>query len=357
MSEYKPFFTIVMPTRNRHKQIVNGVGSLIRQNFKNYEFILVDNSTDSDTQNYWYSEVALYTDQRFRYVRSGGLAVNDNFEFAFDLASGEYVLTLTDRMIYRDNVLEDLHSILSVKTPPLMMFGDAETESNILFENGIVYSINNFFKFDDVGALKKIFEVDSREVANCNINNKPYRNHYAGYYTPRCYNTAFSKTFLDKIRKRFGRLFDGTDPDTRIAYESLDLVEKIPYYDNLVNVRSTNLNSNAKSGSTNLDYAINSMHSIPIRYRKLMGGSPVGCLPLIGLWLYLEWLDVIRKSSGSIRGLKAKNQAFIDTLLGYIKLFPISDPRTQGILLIVDNYLKSVDPDSFVEWKFKDNIL
>jgi len=98
------------------------------------------------------------------------------------------------------------------------------------------------------------------------------------------------------------------------------------------------------------------MDITPIWFKKLMVGSPVGYLPLIGLGLYLEWFDVIRKSSGSIRGLKAKNSAFIDILKEYIKNFPISDSRVRGIMAIVDNYSKSVDPNSFVEWKFQDNI-
>ena len=46
-----PFFSIILPTKNRSFIIANTIESILGQTYIDFEFIIIDNSDDLDTCN------------------------------------------------------------------------------------------------------------------------------------------------------------------------------------------------------------------------------------------------------------------------------------------------------------------
>ncbi len=101
-----PFFSILLPTKNRSEIVAGAISSVLDQTDGDFELIISDND-DSDTATR--GAVAEFSDPRIRYFRtSGRLAMHENWENAFDQARGDYVLILEDKQRLVRNALEIL---------------------------------------------------------------------------------------------------------------------------------------------------------------------------------------------------------------------------------------------------------
>src|SRR5438132_34039 len=110
-----PFFSILLPTRNRSEILGDAIQSALRQTFSDFELIVSDND-DSATATR--DAVAKFNDARIRYFRtSGQLPMHENWENAFNLATGEHVLILEDKQRLVTNALEILHHYIQQHGP------------------------------------------------------------------------------------------------------------------------------------------------------------------------------------------------------------------------------------------------
>src|SRR6185312_2299854 len=90
-----PFFSILLPTKNRSEIVPGAIQSALDQTFNDFELIISDND---DSEIATRQAVAKFEDSRIRYFRtSGKLRMYENWENAFNQASGEYVLVLEDK--------------------------------------------------------------------------------------------------------------------------------------------------------------------------------------------------------------------------------------------------------------------
>jgi hypothetical protein len=91
-----PFFSVVIPTKNRPELVKDAIWSVQRQSFADIEIVVLDNSDEE-----YSARNSLPTDDpRIRYVRTGGLTMPDNWERAYEEANGEYVCILSDRLVW-----------------------------------------------------------------------------------------------------------------------------------------------------------------------------------------------------------------------------------------------------------------
>src|SRR5688500_17570347 len=122
MSE--PFFSILLPTRNRSSIVDGAIESVLSQTFADFELIISDN----DESNTATAEVvAKFTDPRIRYVRtSGNLPMHENWENAFLQARGRHVFILEDKVRLVSKALEILHQTLN-------QLGDVVISFNLAF--------------------------------------------------------------------------------------------------------------------------------------------------------------------------------------------------------------------------------
>jgi glycosyltransferase involved in cell wall biosynthesis len=100
-----PFFSVVIPTKNRSFLVGYAIKSALRQTFSDLEVIVIDNDDTDATQK----ETAKFNDSRLRYVRTGGLSMPDNWEAGYAAARGEYVCILEDKQALKGHALERVH--------------------------------------------------------------------------------------------------------------------------------------------------------------------------------------------------------------------------------------------------------
>ncbi len=90
----KPLVTIAIPTYNRADGFLpQAIECALNQTYPNLEILISDNHSTDHTE----STVANYQDKRIRYIKQPhNIGANNNFNFCFSEARGEFVLLLLD---------------------------------------------------------------------------------------------------------------------------------------------------------------------------------------------------------------------------------------------------------------------
>lgn len=93
MKEHSPFFSIIMPTRDRGSLLRYSLQSALDQTFQDYEIIVSNNFSSDKTE-----EVVRQTSgDRVRYFRTEkALPMHQSWEFALEKARGQWILFLCD---------------------------------------------------------------------------------------------------------------------------------------------------------------------------------------------------------------------------------------------------------------------
>lgn len=127
-----PYFSLIMPTKNRAYLISKSIESAINQTFNDWELIIIDDhSTDKTAET-----VKSYQDPRIKYYRlTKGTGPSAARDFGIKKARGEWiVLTDSDDISYPDRLQLIYEHI--IKNPDVdVIYGDSET----LKEDGNIY--------------------------------------------------------------------------------------------------------------------------------------------------------------------------------------------------------------------------
>ena len=111
MASSRPFFSIVMPTREKPHLLKYALRSAASQTFEDYEIVVCDNLSMDDTVEV--VQGFARDNERIRHVRTEErLSMPDNWEYAFEQARGEYVTYLCDDDAVSPDLLKKLHEIL-----------------------------------------------------------------------------------------------------------------------------------------------------------------------------------------------------------------------------------------------------
>ncbi len=116
----KPFFSVIIPTKDRPALLRDAMKSVILQDFDDYELIVSDNFNNERTK-----EVVdeFGSDPRLKYIRPDKeLNIPDHWEFAGKKASGKYVLILTDRSFLKQGALKEVYSVIKESKEPSAVF-------------------------------------------------------------------------------------------------------------------------------------------------------------------------------------------------------------------------------------------
>ncbi len=212
-----PFFSIVIPTRNRHELLEEAIFSALNQDFDDFEVIVSDNFSDDETQTI----IGAYqNDIRLTTVRTEEvLSMNKHWEFATQKTNGRYVLLLTDRSVLKRHALRTIHDAIQASKHEIL----ACSWRWSLFDD------NAQLEFADNPVVQRnsILELTSCEVAQNFANGRTVFN----YELPRALNSCYRADLAKNIRSKHGAMFVPISPDYTSAFYVLAYAEYILFID------------------------------------------------------------------------------------------------------------------------------
>lgn len=118
-----PFFSIVIPTRNRARLLVDcALKSVLRQSFEDYEVIVGDNASTDNTEDM----VKGIDDDRVRCIRTPEWIPKERFfEVCLSHARGNYCLLFSDDDALTYDALSRCHGPLDAFSPDFLSFSNA----------------------------------------------------------------------------------------------------------------------------------------------------------------------------------------------------------------------------------------
>src|SRR6202008_2523053 len=183
----EPFFSVVIPTKNRPSYLKDSIRSVLAQEFNDFELIVSDNFNDENTA----SVINEFSgDPRLRsYRTTNELNMISHWEFAAQKATGSYVILLTDRkLIYRD-ALRHLYELI---------METGEKYNCITYGVKCYDDINKQMLWNPDVIKPKVFR--SEEL----IENFLGKNYFttASYdnFFPKTLNSCYKRSYADKVR-------------------------------------------------------------------------------------------------------------------------------------------------------------
>lgn len=213
-----PYFSIVMPTRNRPELLQYSVRSALEQYFdaSEFEVVVSDNSSDDRTERV----VQEIDAPNLRYARTDAdLSMPDSWEFAAKQARGRYVTFLCDDDARPPSSLAKLADILE-ESPALEMVTWAHAT---YFHPDWPESWNrNHLVFPS-------FSGEIVEEASESALRRMFRFDVAGL--PKMLNSVCSREVIERVERGAGRLFLPTSPDYTFMAASLAVTRFFVYAD------------------------------------------------------------------------------------------------------------------------------
>lgn len=198
----RPFFSVIMPTRNRGHLLRYSLQSVLNQTFHDFEVIVSDNSSEDDTGR-WVSSL---TDPRLRLVRTPRpMPMPDSWEFALGHANGQYVIVLCDDDAWCPSMLARSHQVIHQTEADLVNIPHARYRHPTWYDRAECNSVyipwfrGNVIRRETAQGLRDLFAFRMKD------------------HTPKLLNSFVSRDLLDKARGLGGRLFLGACPDYSIA--------------------------------------------------------------------------------------------------------------------------------------------
>ena len=212
----QPFFSIVLPTKNRPELLRDVISSVLWQNFDDYELIVSDNFNDRQT----YEAVAEFeNDRHLKYFRTGSeLNMPDHWEWATLKAIGQYTLVLTDRSVLKRGALNEIFNLIKTSGSAAVYswrWSLFDNERNIIFGDSATYQ----------GDPRIIKIIKSEDLARSFLESQQR----FPYVLPRGLNSCYRFDVAENIRGKFGRLFMPAAPDFTSAFLFLSQVDEIYY--------------------------------------------------------------------------------------------------------------------------------
>jgi glycosyltransferase involved in cell wall biosynthesis len=127
-----PFFSVILPTYNRAHSIANAIKSLLIQDFKNWELIIIDDGSTDNTKEV----VEKFNDLRIKYHYQNNTERSVARNNGFKVSKGNYICFLDSDDEYCANHLSAFYNFLeSNGFPKAMIFSNA-----MVIKDGICYN-------------------------------------------------------------------------------------------------------------------------------------------------------------------------------------------------------------------------
>lgn len=199
----EPFFSIVIPTRNRGAELFHTLRTCVAQDFDaagldGFEIVVSDNHSTDDIA----AVVAAVGSPRIRYLRTpGALTMTDSWEFAVAQARGRFVGVVGTDDGFLFDALSRCHAMLQ----------SSGTEA-VTFQGAYYHwpTSNDAALRDKLLVPRFVFQAGVRDTAELLVDS--LRSLHYGLL-PCFLNSFVSRALIDRIRSTHGRLFDAYCPD------------------------------------------------------------------------------------------------------------------------------------------------
>jgi len=102
----RPFFSILLPTKNRSHLVGYAIRSVLLQDFADFEIVVCDNDDDASSTRLVVE--GFLGDARIRYLRTGDLDMVQNWTRALNASRGRNVILLEDKMVFYPGALASI---------------------------------------------------------------------------------------------------------------------------------------------------------------------------------------------------------------------------------------------------------
>ncbi len=209
-----PFFSIIIPTRNRYETLQYAIRTVLGQDFQSFELIIADNSDPENSGPD--SKIDEYLkDGRVKYYRPEAvLPMSDNWEFAISKSSGEFVIIFGDDDGLVAGSLTAIHHIIK------------KTGTQLVSWSRVEYSWP-----DSLPKQYANITVIPYKAGTGLVNSKKYIKDIirfkADYRTlPMFYNSAVNKGLIALLKEKTGRVFSASSPDIYTGYAFAHLMKE-----------------------------------------------------------------------------------------------------------------------------------
>ncbi len=205
-------FSLIYPTKHRPKFIEMALKFLEREPYKNFEVIVSDNYTDNSLSCEAYCRSSSL--ENIKYVKPPtAVGMVDNWNYALQHATGDYIFYFTDKMFLLPGVLSYVAAIVKEKQVEIVSWADSKYTPLRMpdyFGKGVytegwsaVSSDKYFIEYDAKEELKKkAFGAVSRSEQSTS--------HYARGKI--CFG-GYKRDLIERILNRAGHLFHDISPD------------------------------------------------------------------------------------------------------------------------------------------------
>ena len=122
-----PFFSIILPTYNRAHILPKAIDSLLRQQYENWELVIVDDGSSDNTKEL----VAAYIDERIRYIYQDNAERSAARNNGIVHSKGRYICFLDSDDYYENNHLQIIKEKIELENNPIaMIFNGVSRETN-----------------------------------------------------------------------------------------------------------------------------------------------------------------------------------------------------------------------------------
>jgi glycosyltransferase involved in cell wall biosynthesis len=215
-----PFFSVIIPTKNRSHLVGFAIQSLLEQTFEDFEVVVIDND-DSDTLTR--DVVASFSDSRLKYYRTGDLSMPDNWEYGLSKTSGRYITVLEDKQAFYPNALEVIHKIA---------LGGAEAITwcfDVLDDREARPRLLKYFGENTVSkqSSDEILRTVVKDIGSIAYNK-----------LPRMIHSCVHCEAIDFVREKtsLGRFFIDVNPDYCAAFIQLNYIDEVAHIDSSLTV-------------------------------------------------------------------------------------------------------------------------
>ena len=238
----EPFFSILIPTRNRPNLVKETILSVLTQTFTDFEVLISNNGKELETK--LIASGFCKQDHRFRYAEYDNLSMHEHWEQASRLLHGKYILILTDRsLLFRDSLQVVFELIAENNYPEVVSWRMQQylDESSILLHDSNPTSAPTHFS--QILCPEQVF-LDEINGSNSSWSER----------LPRGLNSAVSRSLIDNLRHRSESVFRAISPDFVFASLCLLNSERLLFIDKpLFLTRAMNVSNGGLSYSGQLN--------------------------------------------------------------------------------------------------------